>query len=39
MVIITPHIVTPEFLTEMADKAQAMEDKTLKQAEEADIIR
>ncbi|MDI6731754.1 MAG: secretin N-terminal domain-containing protein [Candidatus Margulisbacteria bacterium] len=39
MVIITPHIVTPEFLTEMAEKTQTLDARRLKwEKEKANLI-
>ena len=39
MVIITPHIVTPEFLTQMAEQAQQLDTRRQEWKEKAKLIR
>ncbi|OGC05230.1 hypothetical protein A2276_04755 [candidate division WOR-1 bacterium RIFOXYA12_FULL_43_27] len=39
MVIVTPHIVTPEFLSAMAEKAEKMEKEANKKAQGATLVR
>ena len=38
MVVITPHIVTPEFLTKMAEQAKSLETSVLNNVEKSQII-